>query len=388
MGDSRGDTCIHAAAISNNSEALGFLVSCEANPNIANIEGLTPAHLAKNTAALMTLHEAGACLYCIDTHSRMALWYACKEGRVTSVKTLCAIIPKEYISFPDCDGNTALHIAAGSGHTLVVEILCQCITSRSDFYLVNKKGYTAAHVANNCDVLKKLYEYGVDLWVADAKQRYPLFMSCFFGKADCVSFLIELGVSRDYSLICQKDFQGDTALHVACLCGHVQCASLLLCVLPGEPNHKGLYPHELAAKAGHLQLSNYVYHVDSLKAQDVSPYDIFQCTFSQLSSVTLYYGSRWTKLYDDSNNCLYYFDRVLGTSQWDRPQSYDENLRDEETTDRVRNILVDFYFQYDPSNLTQINEILHLYQAKYAELFIQLANKYDVQDLSVFLGWI
>jgi ankyrin repeat protein len=50
VGDSRGDTPLHAAAVSSvssNAEVLRFLLSCEASPDIANFEGLTPCHLAK-----------------------------------------------------------------------------------------------------------------------------------------------------------------------------------------------------------------------------------------------------------------------------------------------------------------------------------------------------
>jgi ankyrin repeat protein len=384
VGDIRGDTCIHAAAISNQTTGLEFLVTCEANPNIANNEGLTPAHLATNSKSLDVMHEAGACLYCIDLHSRMPLWYACKEGRTSCVQSLCKATPIEYISFPDDEGNTPLHMACLGGHSDIVEILCQYIHNYNDYYIVNKKGYTPIHLAANSEVLKKLYEYGVELWVFDAKFRYPLFVSCFHGRVDCVTFLMEIGMQRDMSLITKKDKQGDTALHVASLCGHIKCVSLLLFVCNSEPNSQGFTPEILAERAGHTQLSSFIKSVMEHKNNGYSTLDIFQCTFNNLSSVLLYYGSRWTKLYDIHSQVVYYFDRVLGASQWHRPDSYDELPINEMNTDKARDILINFYTLYNPEKLYQINEILHVYDNKFPELFIQLANRYEVQDLSIF----
>jgi ankyrin repeat protein len=80
VGDSRGDTPLHASTFANGRETLRFLLSCEANPDIANIEGLTPSHLARTPDALEALYNAGATAYCVDEHSRIPLWLACKNG--------------------------------------------------------------------------------------------------------------------------------------------------------------------------------------------------------------------------------------------------------------------------------------------------------------------
>jgi uncharacterized protein YecE (DUF72 family) len=102
--------------------------------------------------------------------------------------------------------------------------------------------------------------------------------------------------------------------------------------------------------------------------------------------VTLYYGSRWTKLYDVSFDTVYYLDRATGQSQWERPESYDEPAAEEQAADKARTVLHRFYSQYNPDKLGSMNDILQAYKGKYAELFISLANKYNVQDLSMFEG--
>jgi uncharacterized protein len=386
VGDSRGDTAMHAAAISNGVEVLSFLLTCEVNPDMANYEGLTAAHLAKTEAALSALNSAGATMYCVDSHSRMPIWYSCKEGNVDSVTLLCGLTPQEYITWQDEDGNTPLHIACMSGHSEVVEVMCMWITKLEDFYICNNKSYSVAHVASTSDVLKKLYEYGMDLWTCDSKWRYPLFINSFQGRVDCVALLIELGCQKDPSLIAAQDIQGDSPLHAACLCGHVKCVSLLLYFLRDVPNKQGIMAHQLAQKAGHHDLANFVYQVDEQKEYGATPYDIFECSFENLAAVTLYYGSRWTKLYDIYNDATYFYDRATAQSQWDRPAFYDEDPKEEASADKARAILKNFYAIYNPEKLVNINEILHMYKNNYQELFIQLADRYQVQDLSLFTG--
>ncbi len=58
--------------------------------------------------------------------------------------------------------------------------------------MLNKKAHTVAHVAANAHVLKVLYEFGFNLFVNDAKQRNALFFASFFGRVDCIVFLLEI----------------------------------------------------------------------------------------------------------------------------------------------------------------------------------------------------
>jgi uncharacterized protein YecE (DUF72 family) len=83
---------------------------------------------------------------------------------------------------------------------------------------------------------------------------------------------------------------------------------------------------------------------------------------------------------------VYYLDRATGQSQWERPQGFDEPLQEEQRLDRARAVLLQFYSQYNPEKLGSMNDILTAYRGKYTELFISLANKYNVQDLSMFQG--
>jgi ankyrin repeat protein len=405
VGDQNGDTSLHAASIANGVEVLSFLLQCEANPDTANYAGLTPCHLARSKEALEVLCAAGAMPYCVDSKSRMPLWFACNEGRADCVDFLCAKTPAEYLLWPDEEGETCLHKAAACGHIACVEALAQYLPKVEDLQTVNKKQHTAAHIASNAGVMKVLYENGASLWTADPKGRMPLFTASFFGRADCIAFLLDVAsnsnavsskmpapadgkiATDDRALAAAPDFQGDTPLHVACLCGHVRCVSMLLFFTRCTKNKMGLTPDQLATKAGHHQIAQMVAHVDHQREQEgLSSMQIFGCEFSILSAVILYYGSRWTKLYDVSFDTVYYLDRATGMSQWERPQSYDEPAAEEATADKARAMLRRFYGQYNPEKLSSVNDILLAYKGRYTELFISLANKYCVQVLSMFQG--
>jgi hypothetical protein len=43
-----------------------------------------------------------------------------------------------------------------------------------------------------------------------------------------------------------------------------------------------------------------------------------------------------------------------------------------------------FYLNFNPDKLKDINSILVQYRSKYTELFLSLAEKYNVEDLSIF----
>lgn len=384
VGDVKGETCMHAAVKANGVEVLEFLLTCDVDSSIANNEGLTPAHLARSFPVLTALHEAGATLYCVDSQSRMPLWYACRDGLKENAELLCSVMPLEYVTWQDEEGNSPLHIACMFGKSEVVETVSLWLSKLEDFYILNKKYYTPAHVATTADVLRKLYEFGVDLWVADPKGRFPLFINSFQGRVDCVTLLIEFGVAKNKKLVSAKDKQGDTALHAACMCGHFGCVVLLLYWLSNEANKQGLTPLALAIRTKHTNIASLVEYIEGRRLNGESSEAIFQCSFDSLAAVTLAHGSRWTKLYDHTNDSVYFYDRVLLISQWDRPETYDESSSQEVEMDTTRDILRNFYRLYNQEKLETINDILHVYKGNFADLFLQLAERYHVQDLSIF----
>ncbi len=416
VGDEKGDTPLHAAAISNSVQILAFLLSCEAHPDTANSLGKTPSHLARSEESLKLLCDAGATLYCIDNSNHMPLWYACAENRVDCVKFLCQRTPKEFLLWQDDEGDSCLHKAAAAGQGNVVELLCQHITKIEDLYIVNKRSYTAAHVASNASVLKALYENGANLWIPDSKQHMPLFLASFHGRPDCVAFLLDIGTksSATYSSsgpssrsrpqsatrsgnfqnfnvhegILARDKQGDTALHVASVCGHISCVSLLLYYIRNDKNNQQLTPSLLAKRAGHIHIYQLIEYYENYRINHphLSMQEIFQTDFSTLSSIILYYGSRWSLGYDSQFATIYYLDYCTGASQWNKPESFDVPPKEESKYLKALDILIKFYEKYNPEKVKDTHSILSAFQGRYTELFINLANRYNVQDLSMFQG--
>lgn len=419
VGDEKGDTPLHAAAISNSVQVLAFLLSCEAHPDTANNLGKTPSHLARSEETLQLLNNSGATLYCVDNSNHMPLWYACADNRMDCVKYLCKMTPKEFLLWQDDEGDSCLHKAAATGQGNVVEILCQHITKIEDLYLVNKRQYTPAHVAANASVLKALYENGANLWILDSKQHMPLFLASFHGRTDCVGFLLDIGTKSTSSSstlksprplsangnrnsaitrnpsgknihegILAKDKQGDTALHVAAVCGHIACVSLLLYYIPNEKNNQQLTPSQLAKRAGHGHIYQVIEYYEGYRQSNpqLISHDIFQSDFSTLSSIILYYGSRWSLGYDSQYGAVYYLDYISGASQWDRPEAFDVPPKEEKKYLKALEILLSFYEKYNPDKVKDAHTILNAFQGRYTELFINLANRYNVQDLSMFQG--
>ena len=75
VGDHKGDTPIHAAAISNATTALQFLLQCcEVSADTTNNEGMTPSHIARSKAVLEVLYYANAQQYCVDNYGRTPLY--------------------------------------------------------------------------------------------------------------------------------------------------------------------------------------------------------------------------------------------------------------------------------------------------------------------------
>jgi len=389
VGDLRGDTPLHAAALSNGVEVLQFLLECEAQPDTANHQGLTPCHLARSLRALQVLVRAGAQPFCMDQESRLPLWFACSEGRDDTVDFLCSVTPAAYLLWPDQQGDTCLHVAAINGHSSVVTRLARWVR---DLHVLNAKQHTAAHVAKTAAVLKALFESGADLWLRNNdKLRPPLFVAAFFGRVDCVAFLLELalagGSDSCSKMLGEQDSQGDTALHAACVRGHLQVAGLLLFHGPGSLRNKAkLLPEQLAEHARHFHIAEFVRSVEQKRANGSSTQEIFGCDFQTHSAVMLHYKSRWTKGYDHNYDTFYYLDRATGQTQWDRPVGFDESEADESSYDTACRLLKLFYLNFNPEKFKDINNILATYRNKYTELFISLADKYQVEDLSIFDG--
>ena len=203
-----------------------------------------------------------------------------------------------------------------------------------------------------------------------------------------MAFLLNTAQTRANALevITTPDMQGDTALHVASLTGQIGCVALLLYFMHNEPNAKGLTPAALAERAGHTRIQQIILHVQEQRTQGLDSMAIFGCGFEHIAAAIVHHGSRWTKCYSAEHNCFYYLDRPTGNSVWEQPELYDADPKEEAKTDSARDALIRFYSAYNPQRLYDVDKICEAYKGKFTELFIDLASRYNLEDLSIFEG--
>lgn len=194
------------------------------------------------------------------------------------------------------------------------------------------------------------------------------------------------------------DVQGDTPLHAAALNGHVQSCILLQTCIRLIPNKNSITPLMLAKRflqknpqdLGAQRLVTCMTRIEDRLKQGESIHTIYGCPLDTWFATVLYYGSRWYKSYDYANSSYYYSDRVGSLdgswSSWVMPDTYDEAPRKEQEFEIACHLLHQFYSKYNPAKLKDMGLILDTYRGKFSDLFLQLANRYAVTDLSMFEG--
>ncbi|XP_055531768.1 uncharacterized protein LOC129722390 [Wyeomyia smithii] len=204
-----GETALHCAASGGHLGVLSQLIALGANPDITTESGETALMLSLTNGyplAAKYLMTETLNLAAVDSSGNTALHLAASSGYLELVKQLItkgamvdqriartktAFKPPSYenllkenlnIDAVDDEGQTALHLAAESGHTAIIKLL-------------------VAAKAN------------VD--ASNASKRTALMLSSYEGHPDAVEYLITKTINVD-----AVDSYGQTALHLAASCGH------------------------------------------------------------------------------------------------------------------------------------------------------------------------
>jgi lysyl-tRNA synthetase class II len=66
--------------------------------------------------------------------------------------------------------------------------------------------------------------------------------------------------------------------------------------------------------------------------------------------------------------------------------SYDEDEKSEALFNKACEVLKVFYLKHNPQKMKDLNGIISKYRNRYTDLFMELAEKYQLDDLSMFDG--
>uniref|UniRef100_A0A8B9HD51 Ankyrin repeat domain 44 n=1 Tax=Astyanax mexicanus TaxID=7994 RepID=A0A8B9HD51_ASTMX len=206
-----------------NVECVKLLLSSGSDHNRTDKHGRTPLHYAaasRHFQCLETLVSCGTCINATDQWGRSALHYAaasdldrrCLEFLLKSGATA---------SLKDKQGYSAVHYAAAYGHRHCLELEnhqdeMESSSTRSPLHLAAYHGHAQA--------LEVLLQGHCEVDQGDEVGRTALALAALRGHTDCALTLLNHGASprsRDSG-------RGRTPIHLAVMNGHTSCVRLLL----------------------------------------------------------------------------------------------------------------------------------------------------------------
>ncbi|XP_070136353.1 transient receptor potential cation channel subfamily A member 1 isoform X2 [Drosophila bipectinata] len=184
---------------------------------------------------------------CLLRDSPFRILRAAESGNLDDFKRLF-MADNTRISLKDGKGRTAAHQAAARNR---VNILRYIRDQHGDFNAKDNAGNTPLHIAVECDAyeaLDYLLSIPVDTGVLNEKKQAPVHLATELNK---VKSLRVMGQYRNVIDIQQGGEHGRTALHLAAIYDHEECARILITefdACPRKPCNNGYYPIHEAAK--------------------------------------------------------------------------------------------------------------------------------------------
>ncbi|XP_034122159.1 transient receptor potential cation channel subfamily A member 1 isoform X2 [Drosophila guanche] len=191
--------------------------------------------------------EPAAEQVCLLRDSPFRILRAAESGNLDDFKRLF-MADNTRISLKDGKGRTAAHQAAARNR---VNILRYIRDQSGDFNAKDNAGNTPLHIAVECDAyeaLDFLLSIPVDTGVLNEKKQAPVHLATELNK---VKSLRVMGQYRNVIDIQQGGEHGRTALHLAAIYDHEECARILITefdACPRKPCNNGYYPIHEAAK--------------------------------------------------------------------------------------------------------------------------------------------
>lgn len=256
-------TPLHLAAAEGHTQICSLLLEKGAQVRVRDRWGNTPLGDAVHyghteVQSLLRVHGA---VHDERTHNlevvQLALMRSAAAGGVESVRS--AIVAGADVTLSDYDRRTPLHLACSEGHYEVAELL---LVNGASSEARDRKGRSPVDDAVNNGhrhILRLLRQYGASiprhLFEAqpelDNQRGMDLVEHAAGGRVDAVNKALGQGANPNF-----EDYDSRTALHLACVEGHLEIAKILLHsgANPTARDRWGSTPAEEARKAGYSNI--------------------------------------------------------------------------------------------------------------------------------------
>nr|XP_008191477.1 PREDICTED: transient receptor potential cation channel subfamily A member 1 isoform X2 [Tribolium castaneum] len=184
---------------------------------------------------------------CLMTESPFRILRVAECGNLETFQRLYFADPTR-LSIKDSRGRTAAHQAAAKNRITILQFI---LSQGGDLNNQDNAGNTPLHVAvehESLDAVDFLLQAGVKTNILNDKKQAAIHLVTELNK---VSVLEVMGKHKDKIDILQGGEHGRTALHIAAIYDHEECARILISVFdacPRRPCNNGYYPIHEAAK--------------------------------------------------------------------------------------------------------------------------------------------
>ena len=297
--DNDGFEPIHSAAQFNDAKVLNLLIECGANVEARAKLHETPLIVAagKKPVNIMVLITSGADINSQTKWNSTALHWASKLGCHESVAVLLGHSAE--VDVRNKHGDTPLHLGCAIGNPSTLFHLLQAGADVNALNLANKNPLYVSCENNNLDAVRILLDHGADPDVQDnngnaalhvaTSQKNMSIVDALLGTAnvnttnkhgrtplmvaaEVGSVVARLLIGHDNAMPDHVDFEGNSAIHLACMNGHVVVGQVLTNhrVKLDVPNKAGQIPVVAAADARHGQMTRMMIHRTALQCPKVT----------------------------------------------------------------------------------------------------------------------
>ncbi|XP_067670008.1 serine/threonine-protein phosphatase 6 regulatory ankyrin repeat subunit B-like [Haliotis asinina] len=254
--DLDGNNILHIACIGGNVEIVKYiLTNVNVDINSRGYNKRTPVMLAANSghSQVFELLVSKECvLKTEDGNARNILHFACVGKNVAIVND---ILKRNIISIDsrDGDGKTPVMFAAELGYTDFFKIL---VNKPCDTQLICKNGNNVLHTScalGHVDIANSILTEGlINIESPGQNLMTPVMFAAKNAQRDIFDLLVNNGCDMS-----QKDKDGNTVLHMACIGGNKDIVERILSKEPVDVNSRGQSqrtPAMMAAACGHREV--------------------------------------------------------------------------------------------------------------------------------------